>query len=580
MQMPIEYLSKKILSRQIDKQDAMRLFQSLDKESQAQVLAIFRRTEIAGQAADTKGMARPLRAIGQHDLADEHRAWIASLVEKYERLTPSSRPGVPEHPARRVDARGAVDLIRDLKPLQFRMPHVRAEGASVHDADGNRYIDISSNMGVNLFGHRAPFLIDAFKQDLEDGGALTGDSAKIFRACELFCGATGHDRALFTQSSADAAVLAAGIARAATGRRKIVVFGRNRRGLSGEAAATRDRPGRHLLQIGTMQAFSDQAVVLDYAESTSLDTIEQIAGEIAAVVVDPVQLRHSREASIEFIKALRQLTIEKRIPLVFDESITGFRICPKGAQGYLGVQADMAIYGAIPGGGLPMGVIAGAARYMDLIDCGTSRFDDDSLPNANRLDIVGTIIQHPMAISAVPAVLGEIAAGCGDGGQTCDNCSCFQRALNNRVAHLAGTLNAFFAEAQLPVVIDTFGSLFRFRFVDCDWSVSQALFFVLLRMEGVETSIDGDCFLTTAHGDADIEAVISAVKSSMATLMQNGFFIEAALSPIGDAAVSPEPQAAPPRQPADRAPPRNEIERLRALLTADLALAEESGNSR
>lgn len=572
MQIHVEDLSRKILSKQIDKQDAMRLFQSLDRESQSQVLAIVRR-------ADGVAPARALKALDQRDLTDEHRVWIADLVEKYDRFVPKSKANVLEHQVHFVDQRRAFHLIKDLKKLHFQITYTQAEGAYVHDVDGNRYIDISGDMGVNLFGHRAPFLIDAIKHSLDQGIPLVGYSDMIFRACKLFCEITGHERALFTQSGTEAVMFAVRIARAATGRRKIVLFDGSYHGLSDAVAATRDLAGNSFpLAPGILQEFADQIIVLDYGDMASLDTIEQHAGEIATVLVEPVQSRHPYRKPVEFLKALRQLTIEKNIPLIFDEMITGFRVSPQGAQGLFGIQADMATYGKIPGGGLPTGVIAGAAKYMDLVDGGTWRFDDDSMPSSKRTGMAGTHSQNPLKIAAALAVLGEIkkrsAETAPDGTVTC-----FQQGLNQKTTDLADTLNAFFLEERLPVVIDTFGSLFRFRFVDSYWGVTEALFFILLRMEGVETNIQGNCFLTTAHTDEDIEAVIAGVKTSMSNLKRSGFFREPDEEPMQDATPLPETMAfAPPR--SGKASSRNDMERLKALLAADLALAEESGDPR
>ncbi|WP_345303659.1 aminotransferase class III-fold pyridoxal phosphate-dependent enzyme [Lysobacter hankyongensis] len=561
---PVEDVSKKILSKQIDKQDAMRLFRSLDKASQLQVLEIVRRADGTAPALDGKRATRPLKALAQGELTDEHRVWIAALVETYERFVPNSRAHALEQKAHVVDPRRAAHPIRDLKPLQFQIAWTLAEGAYVHDADGNRYIDISGDIGANLFGHRPSFLIDALRQSLDQGIPSVGHSETIARACALFCGITGHERALFTHSGADALLSAVRIARAATGRRKLVVFADN--GVSTTA--------------GMLQDFADPLIVLDDADTASLDTIEQRAGEIAGVLIEPSRSGQAGKPSAEFLKALRQLTIEKSIALIFDETIAGFRVCTKGRAD---LRPDMAAYGEIVGGGLPTGVIAGAAKYMDLIDGGAWRSGDDSEPGAKRTGMAGTHSQNPLNIAAALAVLGEIEKrGC-DGVQACGSGTCFQCSLSEKTARLADTLNAFFAEERLPVAIDAFGSFFRVRFVDSDRAVTEALFFTLLRMEGVETHFQRDCFLSTAHTDEDIATVIAGVKASLSNLKRSGFFRERAEDATQDAAVqvvAPLPAAtafAPPPQ-SGNATRRNEMERLKALLAADLALAEESGN--
>lgn len=583
MQISVEDVSRKILSKKIDKREAMRLFESLGKEEQAQVLAIIRPSTGAPAAGERDGRAAPaggraLKTLDQRDLTGEHRAYIAALAEKYDRFTARSKANVLAHQVHFVDQRRAFHLIKDLKKLHFQITYTKAEGAYVHDADGNKYIDISGDMGVNLFGHRAPFLIEAIKHSLDQGIPLVGYSEMIFQACRLFCEITGHERALFTQSGTEAVMFAVRIARAATGRRKVVLFDGAYHGLSDVVAATRDLGGNSFpMAPGILQEFADQVIVLDYGEMASLDAIEAQAESIATVLVEPVQSRHPYKQPVEFLKALRQLTIEKNIPLILDEMITGFRVCPKGAQGRFGIQADIATYGKIPGGGLPTGVIAGAAKYMDLVDGGTWRFDDDSMPNSKRTGMAGTHSQNPLKVAAALAVLGEIKRRCGDAGSSCESCTCFQKTLNEKTTRLAATLNAFFRDERLPIVINTFGSLFRFRFVDSYWGVTEALFFILLRMQGVETNIQGNCFLTTAHTDEDLEKVIAAVKASLAELKQSGFFREPEEEPAPVAAPVPAAVVAPSHgRNGGSGSSHKDLERLKALVAADLKLADES----
>lgn len=566
MQMPVQDVSKKILSKQIDKQDAMRLFQSLDREAQSQVLAILRRADGIAQTHD--GATRALKALDPRELTGEHHAWIAALVERYDRFVPKSRAHALEHRTHAVDGRRASRPIDALKSLDFPIAFTRAEGAYVHDADGNRYIDMSADMGANLFGHRAPFLIDAVKDALDRGTPLTGDCDMRFRACASFCAITGHERALFTPSAGEALTLALRIARASTGRRKIVLFGDGHRDVSDAEAVIGD--------------FGDQIIALNDGDMASLDAIERRAGEIAAVLVDPARSRHAPGRSAEFLKALRQLTVEKNIALILDEAISGFRVCPHDAQRRFGIQADMAVYGDIVGGGLPTGVIAGTSKYMDTIDGGAGPSAGDDKPDARRAPIAAPFVQNALTTAAAVAFLEEIGTRCGDGAQSCGGSTCFQRVLGEKTARLADALHAFFDEERLAVAVETFGSSFRFRFVDGERGLTEALFSILLRMEGLRTDDRGDCFLSTAHTDEDIEAVIAGVKTSLSNLKRSGFFRERDERPTPEAAAPPATAASASPQSEDASPldasPRKEMERLRALLAADLALAEESGN--
>jgi glutamate-1-semialdehyde 2,1-aminomutase len=526
MSIEVNEIAKEMLSRTIDKQEAMRRFESLSEDKKNQLISELKLKLLNyGQKTRKNTLEKKvLKAIDQRDLNEGHKVFIKNLAKNYQALVPKSKANVLEHQHYFVDQRRAFHLIKDLKELHFQITYKKAEGAHVYDVDGNKYIDISGDMGVNIFGHKADFIVNAVKESLDQGIPLAGYSEKIFEASKLFCELTGHERALFTQSGTEAVMFAIRIARAATGKKKIVIFEGAYHGLSDAVVAMKDQEG-HVLAAGPgmLQEFADQIIVLDYGDINELDKIEALSSEIAGVLVEPVQSRHPYIQPFEFLKELRKLTLEKGIPLIFDEMITGFRVCPQGAQGYFKIKADIATYGKIPGGGLPTGIIAGSGKYMDLIDGGAWNFGDDSMPKSKRTGMAGTHSQNPLKIAAVFATLSEIKKR-SSAKTSCDNCACFQKELNEKTSQLAEELNAFFVENNLPMVIDYFGSLFRFRFVESYWGITEALLFLLLRMKGIETNIQGNCFLTTAHTAEDIAAVISAVKASLETLIAEGFF--------------------------------------------------------
>lgn len=534
MSITVDNIAEKILSNTIDKQEALRYFERLSEPEKKQLISKLKHKlpgddNTAEKKVPEKNNHSSLRALDQRDLTDRHREFIKKLAEEYESFVPTSKENVLKHQNYFVDQRRAFHLIKDLKEMHFQITYKKAEGAYVYDVDGNKYIDISGDMGVNIFGHKPEFILNSVKESLDQGIPLAGYSETIFKATKLFSEITGHERVLFTQSGTEAVMFAVRIARAATQKRKIVIFDGAYHGLSDAVAAMKDPQGKSLaMGPGMLQEFADQLIVLDYGNMHHLDMIDRESEDIAGVLVEPVQSRHPYNKPVEFLKELRKLTLEKSIPLIFDEMITGFRVCPKGAQGHFNIKADIATYGKIPGGGLPTGVVAGSAKYMDLIDGGAWYFNDDSMPKPKRTSMAGTHSQNPLKISAAFAILSEIKERCSVNSR-CDSCSCFQKELNKKTAFLAEELNNFFAEKKLPISIDHFGSLFRFRFVNSYWGVTEALFFILLRMQGIETNIQGNCFLTTAHTDQDIKAVINGVKKVLTILMEEAFFYEAEL---------------------------------------------------
>jgi glutamate-1-semialdehyde 2,1-aminomutase len=194
------------------------------------------------------------------------------------------------------------------------------------------------------------------------------------------------------------------------------------------------------------------------------------------------------------------------------------------------------------------------------------------MPKARRTSVAGTHTQNPLKVAAVLASLTEIKDRCADAGG-CETCTCFQKDLNRKTRELAEELGGFFAARRLPVTIDHFGSLFRFRFLNSYWGITEALFFLLLRMNGVETNIQGNCFLTTAHGPEDIRAVIKGVQDSLDKLLEAGFFIEApAVADAGGEKAGPAPGPEPERIQVKvaRSLSEEQVALLRNLIKADL----------
>ncbi len=146
-------------------------------------------------------------------------------------------------------------------------------------------------------------------------------------------------------------------------------------------------------------------IVLDYGNPQSLEILRARGSEIAAVLVEPVQSRRLDLQPREFIRALRAVTQDIGAALIFDEVVTGFRVHPGGAQAYFGVRADLATYGKVIGGGLPIGVVAGDPKYMDALDGGQWQYGDTSFPEVGVTFFAGTFVRHPLVLAAAKAVL-------------------------------------------------------------------------------------------------------------------------------------------------------------------------------
>ncbi|OKP93898.1 non-ribosomal peptide synthetase [Paenibacillus sp. P32E] len=398
------------------------------------------------------------------------------------------------------------------KDIVYQIVVDRAEGSSIRDIDGNEYIDLTMGFGVNLFGHNSSFINEAVDRALEKGMCIGPINDTAGQVASALRDLTGMDRAAFFNSGTEAVMVALRLARAGTGRSKIAIFSGSYHGtFDGVLTMSSGTDGAGTpIAPGIPAGMIDDVIVLNYDHPESLRIIEKRAGELAAVLVEPVQSRKPDVQPAEFLKQLRALTARHGIALIFDEVITGFRIHPGGAQAWFGVEADMAVYGKIIGGGLPIGIVAGKPQYLDCIDGGMWAFGNGTFPphEERRTFVAGTFCQHPLTMNAALAVLRRLQE---DG-------PALQEEVNRKTAVLVDTLNVYFKEEQLPLHIARFGSLFRFV-----QKTDLELLYYLLIEKGVYIWEGRNCFLSTAHTMGDVERIIGAVKASIEELRNAGF---------------------------------------------------------
>ncbi len=206
---------------------------------------------------------------------------------------------------------------------------------------------------------------------------------------------------------------------------------------------------------------------------------------------------------LEFLREVRRITEQSGAALIFDEVVTGFRTDPGGMQAVYGIRADLATYGKVVAGGLPVGVLAGSAAYMDALDGGQWQFGDDSYPQAGVTFYAGTFMRHPLAMAAVKASLEHLkSAG-----------SSLQAGLAAKTSSLVNDIRSMFREFSYAAALETFSSWF-FLNVPAEPRLARLLHFHL-REQGVHIQEGFPCFLTTAHTDADLDFVREAFRHSL-----------------------------------------------------------------
>ncbi len=465
-------------------------------------------------------------------LNEAQRAHLDDLIARYTARTKTSKQLAQRYRRPLADSRAVVGFRSVTKELLYPLAARRAKGAYLEDVDGNTYVDITMGFGALMFGHEPDFVTEAVAAYQAEGMRLGPRGPEAGEAAELLAGLTGLDRVAFATSGTEANSAAFRLARAHTGRTKIVTFDGSYHGhfdpVLGRPVSGADTPRTVPVSAGVPQSAVAEMMVLGYGDEASLDVIRRHAGEIAAVVLEAVPSRYPNRQPVEFVRELRRLCDQTGIVLMFDEMLTGFRPHPQGAQGIFGVRADLATYGKLIGGGYPIGAIAGRAEIMDWIDGGYWQYGDDSVPQGETTFFGGTYIQHPLAMVAAKAVLTHLR----------DEGPGLQRAVAARTERLAKTLNDFFAEGELPLSVERFGSLFRFAHRG-----NLELLFHHLVMEGVHVWEWRNFFLSTAHTDADVDFIIDAVRNSVDDLRRGGFL-------PGQPSAVPAPRRTLPRIPA------------------------------
>ncbi len=279
----------------------------------------------------------------------------------------------------------------------------RAKGSRVWDVDGNEYLDFLASWGPLILGHAHPAIVEAIKTAAENGASFGAPTERELRLAELIARAIPSIEMLrLVSSGSEAAMSALRVARAYTGRPRIIKFNGNYHGhvdsllvKAGSGAATHGIP----TSAGVPSSYAAETLVAEYNDLPSVGSLfDSNANQIASVIVEPVAGNMGVVAPAPgFLEGLRTLCDANGALLIFDEVITGFRIAYGGAQELYRVTADLTCLGKIIGGGLPVGAYGGRSEIMRMVA---------PLGPAYQ---AGTLSGNPLAVSAGLACLTELA---------------------------------------------------------------------------------------------------------------------------------------------------------------------------
>ena len=384
----------------------------------------------------------------------------------------------------------------------------RGEGAYLWDSEGNRYVDWVMSWGPLLFGHADPEVIEAVQEAAADGTTFGAPTEReVALAEELVDAVPSVEKVRLVSSGTEAAMSVLRLARGATGRDRILKFSGCYHGhadallaAAGSGIATLGIPSSPGVPAG---AAADTLVcAFNDVEGVSA-AVERTGEELAAIVVEPVAGNMGVvPPEPGFLEALRTLADSAGALLVFDEVITGFRVARGGAQERLGVLPDLTILGKVAGGGLPLAAFGGRSEIMD------------ELAPAGPVYQAGTLSGNPLATAAALVVLRRLRdpgvyALLEEGGARLEaglrDASAGSPACVQRVGAMA---TLFFHEGPVRSFEDAaasdterYGAWFRH---------------LLARGHYVAPSQFEALFVSTAHGEAEIDALVEAARELFA----------------------------------------------------------------
>ena len=384
----------------------------------------------------------------------------------------------------------------------------RADGAYLHDVDGNRYIDYVGSWGPMIVGHNHPKVREAVQEAIGNGlsfGAPTPSEVtmaetinRLVPSCEVV---------RMVNSGTEATLSAIRLARGATGRQRIVKFEGCYHG-HGDSFLVKAGSGMLTLGVptspGVPEGLSELTSTISYNDFEGATKLfDEVGSEVAAVIIEPVvgnaNCLPPREG---YLQHLRDLCTKHGALLIFDEVMTGFRVALGGAQARYGVTPDLTTFGKIIGGGMPVGAYGGRRDLMQQI------------APAGPIYQAGTLSGNPVAMAAGLAML-ELVQEPG-----------FHDRLETTANRLCDGLEAAARDAGVPLTTNRVGAMFGLFFTDqkvdtyagataCDMDAFNRFFHAMLeRGVFLAPSAYEAGFISSAHDEAVIEATIEAAREA------------------------------------------------------------------
>ena len=363
-----------------------------------------------------------------------------SIEQRFYELHPKSAE--MHESARSLFPNGVTHDARRQNPFQLYYTH--AEGAAKYDVDGNRILDYFPGHGALILGHSRPEVVSAVQEQMARGTHFSGSTELEMQwgnwVRELIPTA---EKVRFHSSGTEADMMAIRMARAYTGKSKVIKFEDHFHGWSDYLVAGSEGIG------GIPAETLSTMIVLPPNDIETFERTLQNDDDIAAVILEPTGAHMGLEPILpEFLHQLREVTERYGVVLIFDEVVTGFRVSRGGAQEYFGIRPDLTTLAKILGGGLPGGAVTGKADIINMIE---DRPGDAEYNRNGRIAHNGTFNANPISAAAGIAAL-EIVAN-----------EPINDTANLRAAQLKDGLNDLMGRMEIPGGVTGIASLMFLR---------------------------------------------------------------------------------------------------------------------
>lgn len=383
-----------------------------------------------------------------------------------------------------------------------------AKGCKLYDEDGNEYLDMIGSWGPMILGHNHPEVLETVKKAIENGTSFGLPTKKEVELAELVKSCyKGIDKIRLTTSGTEATMAVVRLARAYTGKNKILKFEGCYHGHSDSLMV---KAGSGLLTFehqdsnGITEGVMKDTITLPFGDIEKIKELIEKEKDIACIIMEPIPANMGLvETDKKYLQEVRNLTQKENIVLIFDEVISGFRVSLGGATEYFGIKPDLITLGKIIGGGYPVGAFGGKEEIMNLVS------------PVGGVYHAGTLSGNPVSVSAGIKTISILK----------DRPEIY-REINEKTKKIVEGIRELIEKYEIPATVNSVGSLYTIFFskdkvqtledaINTDDKLYEIYFTTMLENGIIAPPSKYEAhFISLAHKSEDIEKILETVEKA------------------------------------------------------------------